>query len=94
MRGQLVKTEEQLDTTRSLKRRKYRTRVSPQVYCVHLCREELDRRLVEVEQLRKEKESREGGLEGLVKGMERKLELKEMVIKVGLDSQTFREFSL
>ena len=50
--------------------------------------------MVEVDRLSKEKESREGGLEGLVKGMERKLELKEMVIKVGLDSQTFREFSL
>ena len=46
--------------------------------------------MVEVETLSKEKESREG----LVKGMERKLELKEMVIKVGLGSQTFREFSL
>ena len=44
---------------------------------------ELDRKVVEVERLGKEKESREGGLEGLVKGMERKLELKEMVIKVG-----------
>ena len=44
---------------------------------------ELDRKVVEVERLSKEKESREGGLEGLVKGMERKLELKEMVIKVG-----------
>ena len=39
--------------------------------------------MVEVERLSKEKESREGGLEGLMKGMERKLELKEMVIKVG-----------
>ena len=61
---------------------------------MYLCREELDRKLVEVERLSKEKESREGGLEGLVKGMERKLELKEMVIKVGLDGQIFREFSL
>lgn len=50
--------------------------------------------MVEVETLSKEKESREGGMEGLVKGMERKLELKEMVIKVGLDCQIFREFSL
>ena len=40
--------------------------------------------MVEVDRLSKEKESREGGLEGLVKGMERKLELKEMVIKVSL----------
>ena len=39
---------------------------------------------MEVDWLSKEKESREGGLEGLVKGMERKLELKEMVIKVSL----------
>ena len=29
-----------------------------------------------------EKETREGGVEGLVKGMQRKLHLKEMVIKV------------
>ena len=34
-----------------------------------------------------EKETREGGVEGLVKGMQRKLHLKEMVIKVGRDSQ-------
>ena len=32
-----------------------------------------------------EKETREGGVEGLVKGMQRKLHLKEMVIKVGRD---------
>ena len=53
--------------------------------------------MVEVERLSKEKESREGaqgGLEGLVKGMERKLELKEMVIKVGLASQVSRELFL
>ena len=37
---------------------------------------------MEIERVSKEKESREGGLEGLVKAMERKLELKEMVIKV------------
>ena len=50
--------------------------------------------MVEVERLSKEKESREGGLEGLVKGMERKLELKEMVIKVGLAYQVNRELFL